>query len=145
MSAGWQRSDRNNGSSHAAKGNIEQQGNHTQNGSSSCHQYRACTRYGSFYNCRIGDDPIVALYIDFIQQHNDVLMIIPSKPNQPAIGKNPKSKPVSSIPTATPIRERGSIHRMIPGSRKFPNKATKSLSALKCQWENLASACKPSF
>lgn len=36
------------------------------------------------------------------------LTIMPSSPSHPAMGKKPKSKPVSSIPTATPMSDRGS-------------------------------------
>ena len=43
------------------------------------------------------------------------VLIIPKSPNHPAIGKKPKSNPVSNIPIATPIKERGSTQRMIIG------------------------------
>ena len=45
------------------------------------------------------------------------LIIIPKSPNHPAIGKKPKSNPVSNIPIATPIKERGSTQRMIIGGK----------------------------
>ena len=70
------------------------------------------------------------------------LIIIPSKPSQPAIGKKPNSKPVSNIPIATPIRDKGRIHKMITGSRKFPNKATRiTISNKKASGKNLTIAC----
>ena len=56
------------------------------------------------------------------------LIIMPNSPSHPAMGKNPKSKPVSSIPTAMPIRESGNTQRMMTGWRKLPNSATRIIT-----------------
>ena len=58
------------------------------------------------------------------------------------MGKKPKSNPVSNIPTATPIRDNGSMHRIMIGWRKLPNNATRITTSIKnARGKNLAIAC----
>ena len=74
----------------------------------------------------IGNDSFPALHIYFVQRVQSTFLItIPNNPNQPAIKEESKSNPVKSIPTATPIMDSGRTHRIMTGSRKLPNKATR--------------------
>jgi len=52
---------------------------------------------------------------DFKNNFNNNNQSNSQRNNHPAIGKKPKSNPVSNIPIATPIKERGSTQRMIIG------------------------------
>lgn len=74
------------------------------------------------------------------------LMIMPSRPSQPAMQKKPNWKPVSHNPNTMPMSESGRISRMISGWRKLPNRATRMTTRrMKASGKYFVSAAIASF